>query len=95
MKIGSTYIAPKVRGTGQNQVMKTLMLNHAFACGYRRVEFRVDTRNKRSMAALLKLGAQQESVMRKNRVTSTGYVRDTAVFGLLKEEWEHSYQEDN
>ena len=88
VEIGSTYIAPKVRGTGLNREMKTLMLNHAFACGYRKVEFRVDTRNKRSMAAVLKLGAQQEGVMHKNRVTWTGYVRDTAVYGLLKEEWE-------
>ena len=95
VEIGSTYIAPKVRGTGLNRGMKTLMLNHAFACGYRKVEFRVDTRNKRSMAAVLKLGAQQEGVMRKNRVTWTGYVRDTAVFGLLKEEWEQSQKEDN
>jgi RimJ/RimL family protein N-acetyltransferase len=95
VEIGFTYIAPKVRGTGLNRGMKTLMLNHAFACGYRKVEFRVDTRNKRSMAAVLKLGAQQEGVMRKNRVTWTGYVRDTAVFGLLKEEWEQSQKEDN
>ena len=95
VEIGFTYIAPKVRGTGLNRGMKTLLLNHAFACGYRKVEFRVDTRNKRSMAAVLKLGAQQEGVLRKNRVTWTGYVRDTAVFGLLKEEWEQSHQEDN
>ena len=47
------------------------------------------------MAAVLKLGAQQEGVMHKNRVTWTGYVRDTAVFGLLKEEWEQSQKEDN
>jgi RimJ/RimL family protein N-acetyltransferase len=51
------------------------------------VEFRVDTRNTRSMAAVLKLGATQEGVLRKNRITWTGYERDTAVFGLLREEW--------
>lgn len=87
VEIGGTYIAPSVRGTDFNGEMKKLMLDHAFGCGYRKVEFRVDTRNKRSIAAVLKLGAKQEGVLRKNRVTWTGYVRDTAVFGILRDEW--------
>ena len=85
--IGGTYVAPSVRGTDFNQRMKKLMINHAFACGFWRIEFTVDTRNERSMAAVLKLGAKHEGTLRKNRKTWTGYVRDTAVFGLLKEEW--------
>ena len=88
VEIGGTYIAPSVRGSGFNNVMKKLMIDHAFAHGFTRIEFRVDTRNKRSMAAVLKLGAQHEGTLRKNRITWTGYVRDTAVFGLLKEEWQ-------
>ncbi|AMO71970.1 GNAT family N-acetyltransferase [Sphingorhabdus sp. M41] len=87
VEIGGTYIAPSVRGSGFNGIMKKLMINHAFAHGFTRIEFRVDTRNKRSMAAVLKLGAQHEGTLRKNRITWTGYVRDTAVFGLLKQEW--------
>ena len=87
-EIGGTYIAPSVRGSGFNGIMKNLMIEHAFANGFTRIEFRVDTRNKRSMAAVLKLGAQHEGTLRKNRITWTGYVRDTAVFGLLKEEWQ-------
>ena len=87
VEIGGTYIAPSVRGSGFNDVMKKLMIDHAFGCGFTRIEFRVDTRNKRSMAAVLKLGAQHEGTLRRNRITWTGYVRDTAVFGLLKEEW--------
>lgn len=86
-EIGGTYIAPSVRGSGFNDVMKKLMIDHAFACGFTRIEFRVDTRNSRSMAAVLKLGAKHEGTLRKNRITWTGYIRDTAVFGLLKEEW--------
>ncbi|MEM8919134.1 MAG: GNAT family protein [Pseudomonadota bacterium] len=86
-EIGGTYIAPSVRGSGFNDVMKKLMIEHAFAQGFTRIEFRVDTRNKRSMAAVLKLGAQHEGTLRRNRITWTGYVRDTAVFGLLEEEW--------
>lgn len=86
-EIGGTYIAPSVRGSGFNSIMKKLMIDHAFGCGFTRIEFRVDTRNKRSMAAVLKLGATHEGTLRKNRITWTNYVRDTAVFGLLKEEW--------
>lgn len=86
-EIGGTYIAPSVRGSGFNNIMKKLMIDHAFACGFTRIEFRVDTRNKRSMAAVLKLGATHEGTLRKNRITWTNYVRDTAVFGLLEEEW--------
>lgn len=87
VEIGGTYLAPGVRGTGFNRVMKRLMIDHAFACGYHRIEFRVDMRNTRSMAAVLKLGAKHEGTLRQNRVTWTGYARDTAVFGLLKSEW--------
>ncbi|MEO9469622.1 GNAT family protein [Parasphingorhabdus sp.] len=86
-EIGGTYIAPSVRGSGFNDVMKKLMIDHAFDCGFTRIEFRVDTRNKRSMAAVLKLGAKHEGTLRKNRITWTGFIRDTAVFGLLQEEW--------
>lgn len=88
VEIGGTYIVPTRRGTGYNDTMKRLMIDHALDCGFTRIEFRVDTRNKRSMAAVLKLGAKHEGTLRKNRITWTGYVRDTAVFGLLKEEWE-------
>lgn len=87
LMIGGTYIAPSVRGTGFNRRMKTLMIDHAIACGFRRIEFTVDLRNARSLAAMRKLGAVQEGVMRKDRVTWTGHVRDTALFSILAEEW--------
>lgn len=87
VEIGGTYITPEVRGGPFNRAMKDLLINHAIACGYTRIEFRVDTRNERSMAAVLKLGASHEGTLRKNRITWTGYVRDTAVFGLLASEW--------
>ncbi|QLC25187.1 GNAT family N-acetyltransferase [Parasphingopyxis algicola] len=87
LEIGGTYIVPEVRGGPFNRTMKTLMIDHAIACGYTRIEFRVDARNKRSMAAVLKLGATHEGTLRQNRITWTGYVRDTAIFGLLADEW--------
>jgi RimJ/RimL family protein N-acetyltransferase len=64
-----------------------MMLRRAFDCGYRRIEFRVDERNKRSQAAMTKLGAVREGVMRADRVTWTGHVRDTVLFSILKDEW--------
>ncbi|MEO1221917.1 MAG: GNAT family protein [Pseudomonadota bacterium] len=87
VEIGGTYIEPKVRGGPFNRIMKKLLIEHAFASGFHKVEFRVDTRNTRSQAAVLKLGAQQEGILRQNMVTWTGYRRDTAVFGLLEGEW--------
>ncbi len=87
VEIGGTYIEPSMRGTGFNDAMKTLMIDHAFASGFRRIEFRVDTRNQRSAAAVRKLGAQLDGTLRKNVVIWTGYVRDTYVFSLFKDEW--------
>ena len=87
VEIGGTYIAPSVRGGGFNGVMKKVMIDHAFNNGFSCIEFRVDTRNKRSISAVMKLGAKHEGTLRKNRITWTGYVRDTALFGLLKKEW--------
>ncbi|APG62905.1 GNAT family N-acetyltransferase [Sphingorhabdus lutea] len=88
--IGGTYIEPSVRGKGINDRMKKLMLDHAFANGFWRAEFTVDTRNKRSMAAVTKLGGTLEGILRKNRVTWTGFVRDTALYSILKDEWENN-----
>lgn len=87
VEIGGTYIAPKVRGGPFNATMKRLMIDHAIKCGFTRIEFRIDTRNTRSMRAVEKLGATREGTLRKNRITWTFYVRDTAVYGLLAEEW--------
>jgi RimJ/RimL family protein N-acetyltransferase len=87
LEIGNTYYRPKFRGTGFNRRVKDMMLRRAFDCGYRRVEFRVDERNKRSQAAMTKLGAVREGVMRADRITWTGHVRDTVLFSILKDEW--------
>lgn len=88
LEIGGTFMAPYVRGTGLNARVKRLMLARAFGEGIRRVQFLIDERNKRSQAAVLKLGATKEGVLRAERITWTGHVRDTGVFGLLREEWE-------
>ena len=87
LEIGGTYCRPHLRGTGFNRRVKEMMLQRAFACGFRRIEFRVDSRNSRSQAACRKLGAVREGVMRADRITWTGHVRDTVLFAILKDEW--------
>jgi RimJ/RimL family protein N-acetyltransferase len=86
-EIGSTFYHPAHRGTGLNQVVKWLQLSWLFADGQTRVEFRVDARNARSQAAMLKLGARLEGVMRRDRITWTGHVRDTCLFSVIDSEW--------
>jgi RimJ/RimL family protein N-acetyltransferase len=86
LEIGGTYYRPHLRGTGFNRRVKDMMLKRAFDCGIRRVEFRVDRRNIRSQAAMKKLGAVREGVLRADRITWTGHVRDTVLFAILKEE---------
>jgi len=87
LEIGGTYYRPHLRGSGFNRRVKDMMLARAFECGFRRVEFRVDMRNGRSQAAMKKLGAVREGVLRADRITWTGHKRDTVLFSILKDEW--------
>ena len=87
LEIGGTYYRPHLRGTGFNRRVKDMMLRRAFDCGIRRVEFRVDNRNQRSQAAMKKLGAVREGLLRADRITWNGHVRDTVLFAILKDEW--------
>jgi RimJ/RimL family protein N-acetyltransferase len=88
LEIGATYYRPHLRGTGFNRRVKDMMLKRAFECGIRRVEFRVDRRNGRSQAAMKKLGAVREGVLRADRITWNGHVRDTVLFAILRDGWE-------
>jgi RimJ/RimL family protein N-acetyltransferase len=88
VEIGNSFIRPDARGTGLNGRIKRLMLDHAFATGIRRIEFRIDERNGRSQAAVRKLGAVKEGVLRAERVTWNGHIRSTGLFSLLAEEWQ-------
>jgi RimJ/RimL family protein N-acetyltransferase len=87
LEIGNTYYAPRLRGTGFNRRVKKLMIERAINCGYRRIEFRVDARNHRSQAAMAKLGGVREGIIRQDRITWNGHVRDTVLFSILKDEW--------
>lgn len=87
VEIGGTYYRPDARGGIVNPAAKYLMIGHAFAHGARRVAFKVDAINTRSRAAVLKLGAVQEGILRQSGVTWTGRVRDAVVFSVLRDEW--------
>ena len=87
LEIGNTYYVPAERGTGLNRRVKDLMIGRAVDCGFRRIEFRVDSRNARSQAAMAKIGGVREGVIRAERITWTGHVRDTVLFSILADEW--------
>ena len=91
LEIGNTYYIPDMRGTGLNRRVKDLMIGRAIDYGFRRIEFRVDSRNLRSQAAMTKLGAVREGVIRAERITWTGHVRDTVLFSILASEWRPSH----
>lgn len=87
VEIGGTFIAPDYRSGYTNPEAKLLMMEHAFNSGVRRVELLTDARNLRSQAAIAKLGAVREGVLRRDRITWTGHVRDSVLFSITDLEW--------
>lgn len=88
LEIGSTWISAASRGTKINPSMKLLMLEHAFeACGAIRVELRTDARNAQSRAAIEKLGAIFEGILRAHIIMPDGHLRDTASYSVTRQEW--------
>jgi len=87
VEVGGTYYAPEVRGGVANPAAKRLMLAHAFDGGMNRVQLCVDALNARSRAAVLKMGAVQEGILRAQKITWTGRLRDTVVFSVVADEW--------
>lgn len=86
--IGYTWYGKQTQGSGINAHCKYLMLKYAFEfMDMERVEFRADMRNERSIAAMKRMGAVQEGVLRKDIIINDGTRRDTAVLSILREEW--------
>jgi RimJ/RimL family protein N-acetyltransferase len=85
--IGWTAYTPSGWGTAVNPEAKLLMLGHAFDHGIGRVKLQADERNDRSRAAILKLGAKFEGIVRRDRLRADGSWRDTAVYSILVDEW--------
>ncbi|MFN7112066.1 MAG: GNAT family N-acetyltransferase [Brevundimonas sp.] len=86
-EIGSTFYRPEARGGAMNPACKRLLLGHAFNAGAVRVEIITDAVNAQSQAAILKLGAKAEGVLRKHKITWTGRARDTVMFAVIDDDW--------
>ncbi len=86
--LGWTAYAPAVWGSAVNPECKLLMLRHAFEdCGFGRVKIQTDVLNPRSQAAIAKLGAVREGVLRRHQARADGTFRDTVVFSIVRDEW--------
>jgi RimJ/RimL family protein N-acetyltransferase len=88
VEIGWTWVARPWQRTPANTEAKYLMLRHAFeTLGCVRVELKTDALNERSRAAILRVGARQEGVLRKHMKSQGGRMRDTVYFSILDDEW--------
>lgn len=88
VQIGWTWYAKRAQRTGLNTEAKALMIRHAFetmGCG--RVEFRTHFMNHVSRAAIARLGAKEEGVLRQHMRMPDGGWRDTVVFSIVDGEW--------
>jgi len=86
--IGYTWYIPEVWGSAVNPECKYLLLNQAFTeWKFNRIAFLIDSRNQHSIAAVKKLGAKEEGVLRQHMVVKDGHIRDTVVLSIIKSEW--------
>ncbi len=88
VEIGGTLYARRVQRTGLNTEAKRLLLTHAFdVLGCQCVQLRTNWHNRPSRAAIERLGARMDGVLRGHMVTAEGEVRDTVVYSILDHEW--------
>ena len=88
LEIGNTFYAKSVQRTGVNTECKHLLLQYAFEqLRCMAVEFRTHFHNMPSRAAITRLGAKQEGVLRNHKIDRFGLIRDTVVFSILDNEW--------
>lgn len=89
LTVGYTWYVPSVWGTYVNPESKLLLLNFAFeGLQVNRVEFVTDARNVRSRAAIKKLGAIEEGILRHHMILEDGTMRDTVMFSIIKPDWQ-------
>ena len=88
VEIGYTWYSQRVQRTAVNTEAKYLLLGHAFdAWQCIAVEFRTNWFNERSRAAIARLGAKQDGVLRNHQRLPDGSFRDTVVFSIIQSEW--------
>ena len=89
LQLGFTWYGKAFQGTGMNKQCKLLLLDFAFDfMQMERVEFRADNQNKRSIAAMKRIGCVEEGVLRSNFIKPDGERRSSIVLSILKSEWE-------
>lgn len=89
-QLGYTWYSKKVWGTGLNVHCKYLLLQFAFEqLNLQRVEFRADNNNKRSIAAMQKIGCSVEGILRNHLPKPDGTRRDSIVLSITKQDWEN------
>jgi RimJ/RimL family protein N-acetyltransferase len=88
VEIGTTWIAKSWQRTFVNTHAKFLMLRHAFeVLDCLAVEIRTHARNDQSRAAIERLGARLDGILRQHMIMPDGHIRDTAVYSILRDEW--------
>jgi RimJ/RimL family protein N-acetyltransferase len=88
LEIGWTWVGQEWQRTVINTETKLLLLTHAFErLGCVRAEFKTDARNERSQAALERIGATREGVLRNHMIVQANYARDSVYFSVIDEEW--------
>jgi RimJ/RimL family protein N-acetyltransferase len=88
LEIGHTWHNPAVWRTRVNTESKYLLLTYCFeTLGMVRVQFKTDLRNTRSQAAITRLGAVKEGILRQHRIMHDGYIRDSVMFSIIDREW--------
>lgn len=85
--IGWTAYTPRVWGTAVNAEAKLLLLGLAFDSGFGRVRIQADERNERSRAAITRLGATFEGLIRRDQKRADGSWRTTALFSVIVDDW--------
>jgi RimJ/RimL family protein N-acetyltransferase len=87
-EIGWTWLATSAQRTGANREAKLLQLTHGFEqLGANRIEFKTDSLNEKSRAALLGIGAQFEGIFRNHMVMPDGRLRHSAYYSVTREDW--------
>ena len=90
LQLGFTWYGKKHQGTGLNKNCKYLLLEFAFEkMNMERVEFRADYSNKKSIAAMKRIGCTEEGILRSNGIRPNGERRDSIILSILKNEWQN------
>ncbi len=88
VEIGWTWVGKEYQRSHVNTEAKYLMLRHAFETwGCVRVELKTNALNRKSRAAILRIGAKEEGTLRKQATSDAGVPRDTVYFSITDDEW--------